>query len=252
MISSLTRRKFVVLGGSGIAAIGINPSAFAASGASSLVSVGYFGARRTLRSRTPVQRAFVQATAGTMVGDGALLETEAAFRLHDVRFGPRSSARLAVDVLFMDENLDVLPFHAFSSTIVRGRRSSSNPVTFNVPVTSSSSVTLQIEYTAADASARVEMIPFNVNASGPEIPLATGLYGIALLGQGQQVPDWRSIRPVGLDSADWKSPLTLVEDRFTGTESVPFDYILFTVTPRSAPVPPVDVTAAEEEMAGTD
>lgn len=247
MISSITRRKFVILGSSGIAAVAINSPAFGASGASS-VAIGYFGATRTLRGRSPVQRSFVDAASGGVVGDGALLDTEAVFRIHDAQFRQQSSVRLALDVVFTDENGDSRPFHAFSSALVRGRRSSSNGVSFNVPVAPSSSVALRIEYGTATGDASVEMIRLNVNANGMEIPLASGLYAIALIGQGQAKPEWRSIRPVGLDEPESKTPITLSEDRFTGTQAVAFDYVLFTVAPRATPVLEPEVAASERKM----
>ena len=237
-IFDVNRRQFVVLGSVTMAGIAARFPIFAAGVDGSRVSVGYQAGRARLRmggrgSAAPMS--FVDASS-VLSGDPRFFRDGARFRLHGFNRATTGTIaeRIDVEMLYQVLELDEpAKFYAFTSIEGPQRKMTSNPVTFNVPVESTSKVELAIERATLGANAVAERssITFDINdGSGGALKLNEGLYALALLRNGQPAPDWSSIRVSSVVSADSKKPLSLVSSSFGGNGDVPFDYLLLSVS----------------------
>jgi hypothetical protein len=247
--TSLDRRQFVVLGtvaaagmAAGVPAFGETHSAWA------FVSVGYHrGARRARSARlAEIASPRFEPAARLLTGEPELFHTGARFRIHDFRrVAPaQQPERLSVEVFYdVPELGQAIPFHAWSSASDGMREAAGNSIAFDVPVSPAAAIPVVVERQTAAGTERVT-IPFGVNDTGERpVKLATGVYAIALLRDGEREPDWPAVRIEGLGAANRRSATTLVVDTLDGPVPVGFDYLLVSV---SYPAAKGGVTAREE------
>lgn len=176
-------------------------------------------------------------------GDPVFFRNGGKLRIHDFRRAGHSngSERVDVEALFAIPELDQsVPFFAFSSISGPSRQMTANSVAFNVPVESTGTVDLAIlrqnlDQTSGDRA----VVSFTVNdGPTPAFKLNEGLYAIAILQNGQQPPDWRSIRTSSIVPRDARVPVSLVYDSFGEKTPVPFDYLLLSVIRATSPGEP--------------
>lgn len=246
--ADLNRRQFVILGSATVAGLAIGAPVFGTGrilDSSSFVSVGFHAGRTRLRlggrgSSTPMS--FVDAS--TLVsGDPIFFRNGGKLRIHDFRRAGHGngSERVDVEALFAIPELEqAVPFYAFSSISGPSREMTAHSVAFNMPVESTGTVDLAIlrqnlDQTSGDRA----VVSFTVNdGPTPAFKLNEGLYAIAILQNGQQPPDWRTIRTSSIVPRDARVPVSLVHDSFGEETPVPFDYLLLSVIRATSPEEP--------------
>jgi hypothetical protein len=239
----IDRRQFVLLGSFTVAGLASGFPLLASSERPlSFVSIGHHpGATRSRVVRPAAGGSLPFRSANSILsGDPTMFRHGARLRLHDFHRAvrPANGERLAIDVLYSVEGLpDAVPFHAWSALAGRNADENSSSIAFNVPVESVGAVKLAFERRPAGDPGAVERveIPFAVNdLDTPAVRLISGIYAIAFLRAGDHEPDWSSIRPDRVLGGTSR-PVTLIQDSFSGIRPLSFDYILLSVSRRTAP-----------------
>ena len=255
MKSRINRREFIVLtstAAAGMAAIAAASPLDKVQAVSDtpFVSVGFWDGPSKLARRFAAVVPTLQPASDLTTSDPSLLARGARLSLRGFfasAAGPRPRA-ISISVAYPAIEGTKPVYLAWASSVGKSRTASSNPVAFNVPVAAEQSIDIIVDRSIAGTTQRA-IVPLALNPGGNSLRLNRGVYVFAVLsGADQATPSWAAMRvrdQVSAATIDPNGAGLIVSDSLFGSDAVPFDYFVLTVSD-----PPVAIEAAASETPG--